>query len=147
MTFLSLADTFFQKGQIVIKCRLVLGFRKLWVDSEKIRHYYCVATVSFTNTTFSLWIGRAFSLLRKIYIWFWMENLYWLFFKIHTLWYNDCNWTVPTLQLPYSFTEDILFDTFNWLSFTQMKNMYLTESIHGINISELKKNRIMEMYV
>lgn len=106
--FLLLAGIyFFLKRQFVINCGLMFFFCKLWVDSEKSRCYYCVATVSFTNMTFYLWIGWALSLLRKIHILFCMENLSWLFFKIHTLWYSDYNWTVPTFQLLYSFSKDI----------------------------------------
>lgn len=105
---------------------------KVWVDSENIQHYYCAATVSFTNMTFSLWIRWTILLLRKTNIWFWMENLGWLFFKIYTLWYNDCNWTVPTQQLLYMWNEHILFDPF-WLRWKI--------SIYDINTSELKASK------
>lgn len=54
--FLIVSCYLFQKGQIVIKCELVLCFCKLCADSEEIRHCYCVTTVSFTNMTFSVWI-------------------------------------------------------------------------------------------
>lgn len=68
-----------QKGQIIIKTEFMLCFHKLWVDPEKIRHYCWVTTVSFTSATFCLWIEKILSLPTKIYIWFWMENLYLLF--------------------------------------------------------------------
>lgn len=96
---LLLAGIFLQKGQVVVKCGLELCFHKLWVDSEKIRSYYCVATVRFTNMTLSLWIGWALSLLRKKPAFDFEWKIYTDHFLKYILWYNDCNWCLPTLQL------------------------------------------------
>lgn len=56
----------------------------------------------------------------KICIWFWMENLYWLFLKIYNLVYwlqLVCACTAATVELHQRY----IFDTFNWLLLTQLK--------------------------